>query len=205
MQYSSTKWEDNRYGGQRLEDVEYFQSFYPESMKTLRTYVIVECDKMDYPGSPMYDEYPDEIMVHQTCRNICRNIPEEVGRGLRDAAPMYGASCTDNTEVEEVEIYELLQGQQLNQRKPWGPPPRTPWNFPPRPPVGPPAEPPHWGPPPRPPARPPHWGAPPRPPSWGPPPRPHPKPDRPNWMEDIIRILFLNELQRRRCKGGRCF
>lgn len=192
MQYSSFKQGDNWREGQSLQDIEYFQALYPESMKQIQTYVAAECDRMEFDGSPMYDEFPDRVMISQMCDNICRSMPETVGMGLMDTQPMSGMGCCDNTEVEEVEIYELMQSQQLEfgGRPPQGPPP---WGPPPRPPQGPPP----WGSPSRPPQGPP-WG----PPPWGPPPRP---PQRPNWRNDIVRILLLNELQRRRCRNGRCF
>lgn len=197
MQYSSIKWEDNWQDGQSLQDIEYFQAFYPESMKRLQTYVSAECDKIDYKGSPMYDEFPDRVMINRMCNSICHSIPDEMGRCLMEARPMPSMACDcDNTEIQEVEIYELLQGQQPGYggagRPPqgprsWGPPPGRP-----------PQSPPPWGPPPgRPPQGPPPWGPPP-----GPPPRP--QPGKPNWMDDIVRILLLNELQRRRCRSGRC-
>lgn len=176
MQYSSTKWETGRQNVGNLKEIEYFQSFYPVSMKQLQTYVAAECDRMEYPNSPMYDEYPDRTMIHQVCRNICRNIPEEMSRGLTNASSSYGEEYEWNdTDVEKVEIYELTQMQQMHHGRPPGPPP--------------------WGPPP--------WGPPPRPPA--PPRPPHHGPGRPDWKEDIVRVLLLNEMQRRRCGTGHCF
>ena len=213
MQYSAMKPENGWQPDRRLEEMEYFQSCYPESMKQLQTYVAAECDKMDYPNSPIYDEYPDQTMIRQVCQKICNSIPEEVGRCLREAAPLQGlAKGSDGTEVEEVEVYEVMQ-----RRPPQGPPPRPsqgppPWGPPPRPPQGPPPwgppprppqGPPPWGPPPRPPQGPPPWGPPPRPPQ-GPPPRPPQRPPQSNWLEDVVRLLFLNEIQNRRCRNGRC-
>ena len=180
MQYSAIKPESSWKPDRRLEEIEYFQSCYPESMKQLQTYVAAECDQMDYPDSPIYDEYPDQTMIRQVCQRICNSIPEEVGRCLREAAPLTGvAKEPASTEVEEVEVYEVMQ-----RRPPQGPPP---WEPPPRPPQGPPP----WGPPPRPPQGPPPWGPPSRPP-------------QSNWLEDVIRLLFLNEIQNRRCRNGRC-
>ena len=222
MQYSSFKKEDNWQEGQSLQDIEYFQAFYPESMKRLQTYVAAECDKMDYQGSPIYDEYPDRVVMNRMCDNICRNIPEEMGRCLTEAKPLPGMECAcENTEVEEVEIYELPSGRPPQGPPPWGPPPGRPPQGPPPwgpPPGRPPQGPPPWGPPPgRPPQGPPPWGPPQGPPPWGPPPgRPPqgpppwgpppgpPSSGRPNWLNDMIRILLLNELQRRRCMNGRC-
>lgn len=225
MQYSSFKQKDNWREEQSLRDIEYFQAFYPESMKRLQTFVAAECDKMDYDGSPIYDEYPDRVMISQLCDNICRKIPDNMRAGMMDTAPLPAMGCgCENTEVEEVEIYELAQeplifgpGRPPQGPPPWGPPPRPPqgpppWGPPPGPPPRPPQGPPPWGPPPRPPQGPPPWGPPQRPPQgpppWGPPPGPPPRPQPqpgPNWMNDIIRILLLNELQRRRCANGRCF
>lgn len=203
MQYSSIKQEDNWQDGQSLQDIEYFQAFYPESMKRLQTYVAAECDKMDYKGSPMYDEYPDRVMMNQMCDSICRSIPDNIGVSAMNNPMCDMSSACESSEVEEVEIYELLHGQQLGRRG-HGRPPQGPPSDPPH--WGPPPGPPHWGPPPGPPSwgpppGPPPWGPPPGPPSWGPPPRP----GRPNWTNDIVRVLLLNELQRRRCRNGRCF
>lgn len=80
MQYSAIKPELLGAYENRLREIEYFQGFYPESMKELQLYVILECDKMDYPNSPMYDEYPDRVMVNQVCQNVCKSIPKEIGR-----------------------------------------------------------------------------------------------------------------------------
>ena len=218
MQYSAIKPESSWKPDRRLEEIEYFQSCYPESMKQLQTYVAAECDQMDYPDSPIYDEYPDQTMIRQVCQRICNSIPEEVGRCLREAAPLTGvAKEPASTEVEEVEVYEVMQ-----RRPPQGPPP--------------------WGPPPRPPQgrrrgehrqdrhraaavghhrqdrhraaavghhrqdrhRAAAMGSTAKtatgPPPWGPPSRP----PQSNWLEDVIRLLFLNEIQNRRCRNGRC-
>lgn len=158
MQYSAIKPESPWKPDRRLEEMEYFQSCYPESMKQLQTYVSAECDKMDYPNSPIYDEYPDRTMICQVCQKICCSIPDEIGGCLRQAAmPRAMEQERPGTEVEEVEVYEVMQ-----RRPPQGPPP------------------------------------------WGPPPRPPQGPPGSNWLDDVVRLLFLNELQNRRCRNGRC-
>lgn len=160
MKYSFMK-EEPRQDGLSLQDVEYFQSCYPESMKRLQVYVAEECDKMDYKGSPMYDQYPDRVLIDQMCDSICRCIPDEMGRSqvgagsVHEKLDAYGAAGMEN-----IERYELLQGQQFESRG---------------------------------------YGRPPGPPHWGPP------PGRPNWRRDLIQILLLNEMQRRRCRNGRCY
>lgn len=213
----------------RINEIEYFQSIYPQNIKILQKYVIEECDRMDYKGSPIYDEYPDMQMIRQACGKICKNIPEPKGN-WENAGEM---------DLEQVEIYEIggNQGEttisQHLKRKPgpghppgpppgsWGPPPGPPpgpWG-PPGPPPGPgrPPGPGHpsgpWGPPPGPGHPPGPWGPPPGPPPgpWGPPPglgRPpgHQKPGSSagGWLQDIVQVLLTNEIQNRRCRSGRC-
>lgn len=54
-------------------DLRGLQSMYPEMTKNLLPYVEEACDKMEYEGSMMYDEYPDPESV----RKITRQILEE--------------------------------------------------------------------------------------------------------------------------------
>lgn len=225
----------------RINEMEYFQSIYPQNLKILQRYVEEECDRLDYKGSPIYDEYPDMQVIRQVCKKICSNIPA------------FGETWenTDGADAEQVEIYEVsaenadrgMSQQQLSwnfgpgsQPGPWNPPPGPPsgpppgpWNPPPGPgrPPGPPPGP--WNPPPgpgRPPGPPPGpWNPPPgpgRPPGpppgpWNPPPGPGrppgPPPGRPpqrppsspgGWLGDMIQVLLMNEIQKRRCRTGRC-
>ena len=205
-------------------DIEYFQGMYPQRIKELQAYVIKQCDTMDYAGSPIYDEYPDPLMLDRACTAICQSLPQTL---QADAAVIL--SDKDWTEGEEVEIYEAVPSQieamnwgpPSGNRPPSGPPP---WGPPPgnRPPGGPPP----WGPPPgnRPPGGPPPWGPPPGnrppggPPPWGPPPGNRPPGGPPPWgpppgnppsggglVSDIVKVLLMNELQRRRCRTGRCW
>ena len=227
----------------RINEMEYFQSIYPQNLKILQRYVEEECDRLDYKGSPIYDEYPDMQVIRQVCKKICSNIPA------------FGETWenTDGADAEQVEIYEVsaenadrgMSQQQLSwnfgpgsQPGPWNPPPGPgrppgpppgPWNQPPGPgrPPGPPPGP--WNPPPgpgRPPGPPPGpWNPPPgpgRPPGpppgpWNPPPGPGrppgPPPGRPpqrppsspgGCMGDMIQVLLMNEIQKRRFRTGRC-
>lgn len=252
-------------------DIEYFQGMYPRRIKELQKYVARQCDIMDYAGSPIYDEFPDAVMIDQTCRVICESLPAEWQQN--------GAADSGNpekeTDEELAELYKVgdppkeIQQQSIEEMSGppgsmpgwnppfgppggppgWNPPPGPPgWNPPPgppgnrpgkppgppggppgwNPPPGPPGGPPGWNPPPGPPGGPPGWNPPPGPPGgppgWNPPPGPPggppgwnppsgPRPPRNphdslpgpgNWIPDIIKVLFMNELQRRRCRSGLC-
>lgn len=93
-------------------------------------------------------------------------------------------------EMEESQVMESdIQMQQVEQRPGpgMGRPPQVP----------PPGRPPQ-----RPPQGPPPW----RPPQMPPPGRPPQRPpqNQPGWLQDIIRLLLLNEFQNRRCRAGMC-
>lgn len=191
----SPQWKEKREPGLYAErDLEYFQGMYPQRIKELQKYVARQCDTLDYTNSPIYDEYPDREFLEQICKTICAKIPEEWTAGK--------TPDPDWTEEEQVEIYET-------RRPPWGPPPGGPPPGGPPPEGRPPGGPPPWGPPPggRPPGGPPPWGPPPggpppgNPSPWNP---PSENPSGNSWLSDIVKVLLMNELQRRRCHTGRC-
>lgn len=77
-------WEDER---MQERENQMMQSFYPETAKKIQQRVTEVCDRMDYPGSMIYDEYPDKFMMEQLCRQIQGSVDieaEESHRGLLD-------------------------------------------------------------------------------------------------------------------------
>ena len=52
------------------EDMERMKELYPRRMKELLAYVEEECDKMEYEGSMMYDEYPDRVLLYKVSADI---------------------------------------------------------------------------------------------------------------------------------------
>lgn len=184
-----------------VKDLEYLQGLYPGHMKSLHEYVVSACDHLDYKNSPMYDEYPDRLLVNQVCDSICSQIRKDgtildeqiMGTGDTEQKTKQKPEKPD-WESDGTEGIDLLAQQGYT----WGPPPghRPPWGPPPghRPPPGP-KQP--WGPPPGS-----TWC--PRPPC-GPPPGHRPPYDSGNnWLSDVVAVLFLNEMHRRRCRSGRC-
>lgn len=57
---------------ERLQEREnrLMRSFYPKTALELQRKVEEECDRLDYPGSFIYDEYPDKFMMEQVCCRI---------------------------------------------------------------------------------------------------------------------------------------
>lgn len=55
-------------------DYEYMKSTYPEMAKRIMPYVEEECDRMEYSGSMMFDEYPDQLQLRMMCRRIYAKV-----------------------------------------------------------------------------------------------------------------------------------
>ena len=83
------------------QDVEYMKSMYPDEVKRILPFVEDECDRMEYEGSMIYDEYPDMLSVRMMCSRVCNRIKEI---GLED--------------MEETEpLDDRMEAQQRNRRR----------------------------------------------------------------------------------------
>lgn len=58
-------------------DMIYMRKMYPDTMKEIQCVVDDECDKMEYDGSLMFDEYPDRLMLSNLHRHICQRVGDE--------------------------------------------------------------------------------------------------------------------------------
>lgn len=110
------------------QDLRRLQTMYPEAAKRLLPYVEDACDKLEYAGSEMYMEHPDQEAVLRLGETIYEQVKEQF-------PPM-----------SEPEPDEVLSMQfERNRRRPGQ-----------------------------------------------------------NWVQDMIRVMLLQEMHRRRCRYGRC-
>ena len=58
-------------------DYDYMKSIYPDTAKRVLPYMEEECDRMEYDGSMMYDEYPDRLQLRLMCRRIYYKAEKE--------------------------------------------------------------------------------------------------------------------------------
>lgn len=68
-------------------DYEYMKSVYPGTAKRLIPYIEEECDRLEYDGSMMYDEYPDQLQLRLLCRRIydkAKDGEEDPGTWLKE-------------------------------------------------------------------------------------------------------------------------
>lgn len=99
------------------EDMERMKELYPKEVKKIQEYVEDECDKLEYDGSLMFDERPDQLMLRRVCDRIYNKVMDSSMEAQQ--RPPMGPPPMGPPPM----------------RPPMGPPP------PPRPPMGPPPRP----------------------------------------------------------------
>ena len=61
----------------RMQDLEYIQQLYPMEAKNILRKVIYHLDPIDYKGSFLYDEYPDQLQLYRIVASILAEIKRE--------------------------------------------------------------------------------------------------------------------------------
>ncbi len=79
-------WIPNQQETEQEKDLRTMQSYYSQMASRIQEKVERECDRMEYDGSLMFDEYPDKFMMEHLCRKIEQELEmQEVEQGyLRD-------------------------------------------------------------------------------------------------------------------------
>ena len=67
-------YDDDRNARRDYDDM---TSIYPDAAKRVLPYIEEECDRMEYDGSMMYDEYPDRLQLRLMCRRIYDKAEKE--------------------------------------------------------------------------------------------------------------------------------
>ena len=93
-------------------DMERIKELYPKRMKKLLAYVEDECDKMEYEGSMMYDEYPDKVLLYRTAANIYdKAVP------VQPAERKNGGRDRDLMDVIQVLLYDEMYRRRGRRRR----------------------------------------------------------------------------------------
>ena len=61
----------------RFQDLEYFKGLYPRSVRRCQSFVEACCDRYAHPGSPIYDEYPDRVLLLGIRNRILEEMREQ--------------------------------------------------------------------------------------------------------------------------------
>lgn len=70
--YPFLPWEDEKARDQRR-----FRELYPALAKRIQPLVEEACDRMEYEGSFMFDEYPDELSLRRLSRSIYEKLDKK--------------------------------------------------------------------------------------------------------------------------------
>ncbi len=65
-------WED-----EKMRDQRKFRELYPALARQIQPLVEEECDRMEYDGSFMFDEYPDQLQLRLICHRIYRRLDKK--------------------------------------------------------------------------------------------------------------------------------
>lgn len=95
MYYNYLPYSDNLDDEMMERDSMYMKSLYPEGAKRILEVVEDECDKLEYDGSVMFDEYPDRLMVGKICSDIYGRVKDELGDWLKKNGIDFAESKTD--------------------------------------------------------------------------------------------------------------
>lgn len=79
------------------QDMEYLRQLYPYAWRLLEDEIEEECDKLEYEGSFMFDEYPDRVTLDRCIERIYNRVKD------RDDFKQY-ASPLDDASVRATQI-----------------------------------------------------------------------------------------------------
>ena len=91
-----------------LRDLDYLQQMYPQDAKKYQKKIVAILDKMDYEGSMIYDDYPDQFMLYKLSRDITEMIRKDaVAENEEELSPEYWKQVGDLVQV--LLFYEIYK------------------------------------------------------------------------------------------------
>lgn len=90
-------------------DMQYLQQMYPADAKRMQKKVEEECDKLEYEGSMMYDEYPDRVSMLLICDRIEKALAGEDAE--RDSNMRPG---TNGDMGNDMRSSDMKSGEEMN-------------------------------------------------------------------------------------------
>ena len=102
------------------KDMERMKELYPREVKSILELVEGECDKMEYEGSLMFDEYPDRFMLEQIIDRITERAREpeeamEMVQRREGAPPPFGPPMGQRNDLRNL-IGVLLNHEMYRRR-----------------------------------------------------------------------------------------
>ena len=71
-------------GNELRSEMDYLRGLYPSAAKRKQVLAEEACDLLEYPGSPMYDEYPDREFLYRELLKVRERHQEETMGGTEE-------------------------------------------------------------------------------------------------------------------------
>lgn len=98
-------------------DMERMKELYPKRMRKLLAYVEEECDKMEYEGSMMYDEYPDPVSLYRISMDIYDRAMPVQETEMRDDRRRNRRRDRDLMDVIQVLLFDEMHRRRGRKRR----------------------------------------------------------------------------------------
>lgn len=101
-----------QWGMSEDRDMDYVREMYPMTFSRLQELVEKECNRQEFAGSMMYDEYPDKLGISRIVQNIFNEIKKDEENCVGDECIKY----PDDTWLKDI-ITVLLLNEMYRRRR----------------------------------------------------------------------------------------
>jgi hypothetical protein len=98
-------------------DIQYLRQLYPNVAKRVQREIDNECDKYEYDGSAMFDEYPDRLFLERIVDQIYDRIKENEDETQVEMQGFYGYPSRRRQSYLRDIVTLLLLGELTNRRR----------------------------------------------------------------------------------------
>lgn len=101
------------------KDLDRMRELYPNEVKKIQKYVDEECDRMEYEGSLMFDEYPDKTMLSLVSKRIMDKIAQDSEKDEVETSECCGGSHRGGglSDLVEVLLYNEMYRRRCRHRR----------------------------------------------------------------------------------------
>lgn len=99
------------------KDREVMKSYYSRRAAMIQEKVERECDRMEYDGSMMFDEYPDKFMMEHLCGKIEKELLEEEQEEMKELEMQNRRGGNDLRDLIGVLLFNEMYRRRCRHRR----------------------------------------------------------------------------------------
>ena len=99
------------------KDREVMKSYYSRRAAMIQDKVERECDRMEYDGSMMFDEYPDKFMMEHLCGKIEKELLEEEQEEMKELEMQNRRGGNDLRDLIGVLLFNEMYRRRCRHRR----------------------------------------------------------------------------------------